>query len=94
MRVVVVLFLLASCGCTYHRGDFSAISTRAIAAKMEVIEPHVEGRSCKTNWEPRFQLSVDDALKKAPEANALVNVAYRFENLCIVVSGMAVRIAD
>ena len=61
---------------------------------MEIIESQVEGKSCKTNWEPRFQLAVEDALEEVPEATALVSVAYRFEKLCIVVSGTAVRIVD
>jgi len=94
-RALALLAAIALCGCiTRHRGDFAAISTRAIPAKMEIVEPRVEGKSCKPGWAPRFQLAVEDALGKTPEANALVNVTYRFERLCIVVSAMAVRIVE
>jgi hypothetical protein len=94
-NALLLLTLLSLNGClSHHRGDFAAISTRAIPSRMEIIESRVEGRSCKTNRHPRFQLAVEDALEELPEANALVSVAYRFEKLCIVVSGTAVRIAD
>jgi hypothetical protein len=92
---LVLLFVLSLGGClTYPRGDFTAISTQAIPSKMEIIKSQVEGKSCRTNWEPRFQLAVDDALEEVPQANALVSVTYRFENFCIVVSGTAVRIMN
>lgn len=96
MKLSLLLLISVSLGgcLTYHRGDFAAISTRAIPAKMEIIESQVEGRSCEPNWEPRFQLAVEDALKKVPQANALVSASYRLEKLCIVVSGTAVRIMD
>jgi hypothetical protein len=96
MRTALILLTLLSLnGCLSNpRGDFAAISTRAIPSRMEIIECQVEGKSCKTNRNPRFQLAVEDALEKVPEANALVSVAYRFERLCIVVSGTAVRIVD
>ena len=96
MRNAFVLLLILSLGgcLNYHRGDFAAISTQAIPSKMEIIKSHVEGKSCKTDWEPRFQLAVEDALKAVPEASALVGVEYRFDRLCIVVSGTAVRILE
>jgi hypothetical protein len=96
MKIFLPLLIAVSMGgcLSYHRGDFAAISTRAIPSKMKIIESHVEGRSCKPNWEPRFQLAVEDALEKVPQANALVSASYRLEKLCIVVSGTAVRIVD
>ena len=91
----LLLTSLALNGClTYHRGDFAAISTKAVPSKMEIVDAHAEGKSCKTNRNPRFQLAVDDALEKVPRANALVNVSYRLERFCIVVSGTAVRIIE
>ncbi len=70
-----------------------AISTRALPPKMEVVERDVKGKSCR-GWKPGFQLAVDDALASVPEANALVNAEYRFEGLCLVVLGTAVRVGD
>ena len=35
---------------------------------------------------------MDDALQQAPDANALTNVRYGFEQLCMVVRGTAVRV--
>jgi hypothetical protein len=81
-------------GCvTYERGVLAAASTRALDIPMTIVKKDAQGRSCRTVADPRYALAVEDALKGAPGANALVNATYRMEQaLCIVVEGTAVRV--
>jgi hypothetical protein len=41
--------------------------------------------------ERRFQRAVADAIQSTPGANALLDASFRFERLCVSVSGRAVR---
>ncbi len=95
-RVLLPLALVAAicAGCaTVDRGWLAAASTTIVPIQMTVLEERVEGRSCGEPFAAeRFKLAIDDALAKAPGANALVDVSYGFERLCMTVRGTAVRI--
>ena len=69
-----------------------AASTTLLTTKMTVIEESVEGRACGDPFQHRFKLAIDDALMKAPDANALVDVSFFFERFCIIARGAAVRV--
>ncbi len=90
----LVLVALLCAGCvTVDRGWLAAASTTIVPIPMTVLEEQVEGRSCGEPFAPeRFKLAIDDALAKAPGANALVDVRYGFERLCMTVHGTAVHI--
>ena len=90
----LALVAALSAGCvTVDRGWLAAVSTTIVPIPMTVLEEQVEGRSCGEPFAAeRFKLAIDDALAKAPGANALVDVSYGFERLCMTVKGTAVRI--
>ncbi len=93
MRALLALCLAFAAGCaTYQRGFLGAVSTANVPLERTVVAGEVEGRTCGELTEPQFRLAVDDALEKAPGANALVDATYAFENFCTVVRGTAVRI--
>ena len=92
LLLALVAVLCAGC-VTVDRGWLAAASTTIVAIPMTVLEEQVEGRSCGEPFAPeRFKLALDDALAKAPGANALVDVRYGFVGLCMTVHGSAVRI--
>ena len=94
-RPLLLALVAALCaGCvSVDRGWLAAASTTIVPIPMTVLEEQVEGRSCGEPFAPeRFQLALDDALAKAPGANALVDVRYGFVGLCMTVHGSAVRI--
>lgn len=94
IRVFAVAGLAMLCsGCvTYSRGTIDAASSEPLPLELVTVAEQVEGRSCGKWQERQYELAVDDALAKAPGAEAMADVRYRFENLCIVVQGRAVRI--
>jgi len=94
MRALVGLALTALCaGCvTYERGVIDAVAPHPPPLDWIIVAERVEGRSCGKWLERQYEIAVDDALAKAPGAEALTEVRYRFDNLCIVVHGRAVRI--
>jgi len=77
---------------TYDRGMLAAVSTAALPTATSVVAENVEGRSCREVFAAPLRLAVEDALRGAPGANALVDVSYRYERLCLVVRGTAVRV--
>jgi hypothetical protein len=84
---------LASLGCvTYQRGVIDVAAPEPPPIPMQSVADHVEGRSCGAWLERQYEAAVDDALARAPGANALIDARYRFDNLCIVVYGRAVRL--
>ena len=101
-RVLALLALavaLASTGCvTFDSGTLAAASTEPIPDTYETLGDPVEGRSCgdvrqgEVLFEPGFKRAIDDALAQVTGANALVDVAYSFESLCMVVRGTPVRL--
>lgn len=92
-RGIAALGALLAAGCvTYERGTLAAASTRALEIPMTVVKREAEGRSCQAMNTPRYVWAVESALRGAPGANALVNVSYDVEQLCIVVRGTAVRL--
>jgi len=84
---------LAALGCvTYRTGALAAVSTGPLPLAMTTVAERVEGRSCVDEAETGFRLAIDDAVRKAPGANALVEATLYFERLCLVVRGRAVRV--
>ena len=83
--------LLAGC-VTYKSGSLAAVSTQTLPLPMTFVAEEVEGRSCVDETESGFRLAIDDAVRKAPGANALVDASIYFERLCLVVRGKAVRV--
>ena len=89
---VPVLAMLCSGCVTYQRGVIDAAAPGPLPLDLVSVAEHVEGRSCGKWQERQYELAVEDALAKAPGAEAMTEVRYRFDNLCIVVHGHAVRI--
>ena len=84
---------LAAAGCvTMESGSLAAVSTETLPLPMTFVAEQVEGRSCVDQPETGFRLAIDDAVRKAPGANALVDASIYFERLCLVVRGKAVRV--
>jgi hypothetical protein len=89
-RGVVALLLLACPGCaTYPVGSFTAASSQALPGRFAVLDEAARGQAC--GMERRFQRAVADAIQGTPGANALLDASFRFERLCVSVSGRAVR---
>ena len=87
------LAALAAPGCvTYRTGLLAAAANQPLPLAITTVAPQVEGRSCIDEPETGFRLAVDDAIRKAPGANALVEATLTFERLCLVVRGRAVRV--
>jgi hypothetical protein len=90
---VALLAGLAGAGCVTHEsGALAAVSAQTLPLPMTFVAERVEGRSCVGEAESGFRLAIDDAVRKAPGANALVDAAIYFERLCLVVRGKAVRV--
>jgi len=88
-----LLLAILSLSCvTYERGTFAALSTTQPPIPMTTVAEQVEGRACGSLFEAPLPRAVDDAIKRAQGANALVEARYGMENLCMVVRGRAVRI--
>jgi hypothetical protein len=84
---------LASSGCvTYRTGVLAAAANGPLPVPMTTVAAQVEGRSCIDETETGFRLAIDDAIRQAPGANALVEATLTFERLCLVVRGRAVRV--
>lgn len=88
----LVLLGAAATGCvTIDRGHFAALSTVPIPGTPTVVAANAEGRACGSVFQDPLRRAIDDALKKSPGANALMDATYRFEDLCVVVRGRAVK---
>jgi hypothetical protein len=84
---------LAASGCvTYRAGVLAAAANGPLPIPMTTVAAQVEGRSCIDETETGFRLAIDDAIRQAPGANALVEATLTFERLCLVVRGRAVRV--
>ena len=93
LRVLMAVAAVASTGCiTYDRGWFAAVSMTAPPIAMTVVAENAEGRVCRDVFREPVRVAIDEALRSAPGANALMDVRYGFEQLCMVVRGKAVRI--
>jgi len=86
--------MLAACtACvTYDRGGFAAVSTTALPFETAPIGQTVEGRVCDRLFQDPLARAVDDALSKSRGSQALRDVSFGFENLCVVVRGTAIRL--
>ena len=88
----LALLGIAVAGCaTVDRGHFEALSTVPIPGTPTVVAASAEGRACGSIFQDPLRRAIDDALKSSPGANALMDVRYRFEDLCVVVNGRAVK---
>jgi hypothetical protein len=96
MRVIRLLLAIAAVsgtGCvTYDRGTLAAVSTTTVPIEMTVVAESVEGRACGDMFRDPFKRAIDDAVQNSPGANALVDVTYHFEKLCMIVRGTAIRL--
>lgn len=89
----IALSAAISTGCvTYERGGFAALSTTTPPLEMTVVAEEVEGRACGSLFEAPLRRAISDALVSANGANALTDVTYRVEKLCMIVRGRAVYI--
>lgn len=89
------LLLAAACclACaSYPRGTFSAAAVQPLPLPLQVVAEGVEGRACGVP-ESGYDRALENALALAPGADALTDVSWSFERLCVVVRGTAVRIA-
>jgi hypothetical protein len=93
MRRAGLALCLAAAGCvSYESGPLAAVSVETLPLPMTFLAERVEGRSCVDEAETGFRLAIDDAVRKAPGANALVDATIHFEKLCLIVRGKAVRV--
>jgi hypothetical protein len=95
LRALLVLVLVgaAGAGCiTIERGHFEALSTAPLPGTPRIVAEEVEGRACGSVFQDPLRRAIEDALRNAPGANALMDVRHRFRDLCVVVSGRAVAI--
>jgi len=84
---------VATAGCvSYESGSLAAVSAVTLPLPMSFLAERVEGRSCVGEAESGFRLAIDDAVRQAPGANALVDASIYFERLCLVVRAKAVRV--
>ena len=59
---------------------------------MTTVREDAKGTACGDFLVQRLEGAVEDALRNAPGANALVDASFHFERLCLVVRGKAVRV--
>lgn len=89
--LAAALFALAAAACaSYERGVLAAAALEPLPLSTQVVAQAVEGRSCGIDG--RYERALEDALLQAPGAEALADVTYSFERLCLVVRGTAVRL--
>ena len=95
MRAAAALLVLAlaTAGCvTYNRGLLIGASTVPGVADEGILIAHqVEGRACGGLPVHRLEVAIEDALDRAPGADALTDASFYFEQLCLVVRGRAIR---
>ncbi len=93
---LLLLAALATTGCvTYNRGLLVGASTIPGVAEEGVLIAHrVEGRACGGLPVHRLEDAIEDALDRAPGADALTDASFYFEQLCLVVRGRAIRRAS
>jgi hypothetical protein len=89
--LAAALALVAAAGCaTYERGRLAAAAVAPLPLALHVVQQGVEGRAC--DFQTRYDHALEQALAQAPGANALTDVRWSFERLCVVVRGTAVRV--
>ena len=92
IRLLLAIAAVSSTGCvTYDRGTLAAVSTTIVPIEMTVVAENVEGKACDDMFTDPFKRAIDDAVQKSPGSNALVDVTYHFEKLCMIVRGTAIR---
>lgn len=94
--IIAILLLQLGCIAHFDRGTLKAVSTKALPLSMKIIREKVEGESCfftaLFGYDGAYRAAVEDALRKAPDANALVNSSYTSKPFCVVAHGTAVRV--
>ena len=89
----IAVALQLGCARHYDRGTLAAVSTKAVGMPMKIVQPQVEGELCWPYWHDQpYVLVVENALRKAPGANALVNTGYLLRGVCLLVRGTAVHV--
>jgi len=93
LQAGLLILALAGTACvTYDRGTLAAVSTASLSMETTVVAENVVGKSCREVFDAPIASAIEDALRNAPGANALVDVSYRYERFCMVVRGTAVRV--
>jgi hypothetical protein len=77
---------------TYNKGELVAAGAEDLPIEMTMVREDAMGRSCGNVLVQRLERAVEDALRKSPGSNALVDASFHFERLCLVVRGKAVRV--
>jgi hypothetical protein len=91
-RLITLLLACALACATYNKGTLPAASTKDLSVPMTTVREDAKGTACGEFLVQRLEGAVEDALRKAPGANALVDVSFHFERLCLVVRGKAVHV--
>lgn len=101
MKFTLLIFLIFISGCSPYigRGNFELVSTENTLKKFEILsENRVEGRSCfdlvKSALfldESVFELAVKNALSRVDEATTMLEVEFKDEGDCVVVSGIPAK---
>lgn len=88
-----VLALMSLVGCVKDRGAFGVVSPDDVGPYERVSSEVVIGSACfdATADGPVFRRALDDALRQAPGADALVGVKISDEGKCVYVAGFPAR---
>jgi hypothetical protein len=92
LLVPLLASVLATACASYNKGTLSAASSETLPITMVTVREDAKGSACGDVLVQRLESAVEDALRKSPGANALVDASFHFERLCLVVRGKAVRI--
>ena len=92
LAALLLASALAAACATYNNGTLSAASSEPLPITMVTVQEDAKGSACGDVLVQRLESAVEDALRKSPGANALVDASFHFERLCLVVRGKAVRI--
>jgi hypothetical protein len=106
-RLVPLLLLAVTLGCSTRVADLTIASHRKVDKKFPVVAEKVEGSDCATsvlffpigNTNPTGDAVIDDALAQADGADALVDATFSwyqlvtilYNRVCLRVEGTAVR---
>jgi hypothetical protein len=93
--LAMALAAIALNGCVRRTGDFTVVSTRNVLGDIERSNQRVSGSSC-TYWllfgwihltEKNLEAAFDDALRKVPDYDTLVDVVTTEPDVGLIVAG-------
>ena len=92
LPLLLTITAVSNTACiTYDRATLAAVSTAMVPIGMTVVAEDVEGKVCSDMFMHPLERAIDDAMRRAPGANALVDASIHFERLCVIVRGTAIR---